>query len=114
MFYKNLEHYENTLKKILRNEFDFEIDFETDWGYCFLSAMYESSDREQSNCVGYDLMCYVKHRCENQSEVMNVLNICKDKSRAITEYTDWGMKIIQNGMREALDSVGYKVRRVRI
>ena len=114
MFYKKLEHYENTLKKILREEFDFEIDFESDWGYCFLSAMYESSDRMSRDCVGYDFLCYVKSSCRNSRDVVGLINLCKEKSCIITEYTVEGMNYIKSTMKESLCEIGYVVERVVI
>ena len=61
MFYKNKDHYENTLKKIIRENNGVEVTFCSERAQCFIETMFKFSDREneESTC-GYDFMMAVK------------------------------------------------------
>ena len=111
MFYKNLEHYENTLRKIVREKFDGEIDFDSDWGFCFISAMHSSSERGGEDPVGYDFLQYVKNKCEEFDDVVQIVMMAKNECYYIRDLTDEGLLTILSTMRGVLNKCGYTIER---
>ena len=104
MFYKNTEHYKNTLQKIIREEFDYKVNFVSDKAMDFLHLCWMTSDRDKELDAGYDLMCCIRHHCHTREEVSFILKKCISTVRYCDMDTEVDFDIY---MKKGFSDFGY-------
>lgn len=96
MFYKNKVHYESTLKKVIREDYDMDVYFDSELAKKFVDICFKTSDREEELTLGYDFMCFIKHKCSSVDDVRNAIktaissleSLLDDGGGSIKEFSD--------------------------
>jgi hypothetical protein len=108
MFYKNMGHYKNTLIKIIREDYDLKVEFNSDKSLDFIHLCWLTSDREKKFDAGYDLLCCIKHFCESKSHVSSILHRAIDNVRSIDLDTEVDFQIYMDNL---FSEIGYVTER---
>ena len=90
MFYKNMEHYQNTIRKIVREEYGVELVFADEKYLDILQMLWMTSDRESDYNSGYQFMCWVKHDCDSFESLKNIFK----KLHKSTRYCDMDNEVV--------------------